>query len=386
MSIRGPHRVPGVVKMIDVAGHARLVVALLSGPDMPVLGRGVDAVVGEPRIAETTLGGVPASVARPGRGLGPWPGVLFFPGITARGRMHPGHRGVARGLAAAGFVCAVAEPPGLARGIVAPRTPSDVASAAVAFGRHDAVRPGGFGLAGVSAGATLALLAAGVPEVADEARSVVALAPLCDFRIALRVVSTGTVVRAGRVERFAGGPLIRVVTARSMASCLPAGDDRDALLEHLLMLDDYDPRPFDGLRTWDGTPLSPPARSLVQLLVNEDPDLFDALYDALDPSIRAHVARLSPITHAAAVHCPVELVVPPNDKYVPREDHEAFARACPGARLVVSEALAHVVPRLSRRGLAGMVRLEAASARFLGRVARRYPPSSRPARTSSGSV
>jgi hypothetical protein len=51
---------------------------------------------------------------------------------------------------------------------------------------------------------------------------------------------------------------------------------------------------------------------------------------------------------------------------VPVDDHLAFVRACPSARLVVSSALAHAIPRLSREGAVGLLRLERSVARFLG--------------------
>jgi hypothetical protein len=349
-------------------GHARLVLAAAAGVDPPLLGRLVDCVAGAPRVEETELGGVAATLALPGRPPGPWPGILVYPGITARGRGHPGHQGMARGLAAAGFACAVAEPSGLARGVVSPRTLDELGAAATAFAGHPAVRSGGFGVAGVSGGATLALLAAGTAPVAGDIRAVLALAPLCDFRLMLRAVSTGTILHDGRSRPFEPGPLIRVVTARSMVSCLPPGGDRDALLERLLELDDYEPEPFAVLRGWRGQALGAPAQALVELLANEDQGRFDELYAALDPSTRTHVEQLSPLTHAARIRCPCDLVVPPDDKYIPLADTAAFVRACPPARLVITPALSHVIPRASRAGAVGLSRLERSVAGYLARA------------------
>lgn len=349
-------------------GHVHLAHALVAGVDPPLVGWVVDRLAGTPRLEETRLGGAAATLALPGRGSGPWPGILVYPGITARGRLHPGHQGMARGLASAGFACAVAEPDGLARGIVSPGTLDQLVAAAVEFGRHAAVRDGGFAVAGVSGGATLALLGAGAPPVTDEVRAVLALAPLCDFRLILRVVSTRTVVRGGRSCPFDPGPLIRVVTGRSMVSCLPPGEDREALLAHLLSLDDYEPEPYAGLRAWHGPSLGPAAQALVDLLVNEESGRFEGLFAALDPATLAHVERLSPLTHAARIRCPCDLVVPPDDKYIPLYDQIAFARACPSARVVVTPALSHVVPRASRASVAGLARLEGSVALFLSRA------------------
>ncbi len=348
-------------------GHARLLIAVVAGTSPPVVGRAVQLAAGTPRVEEMLLDGVRSTLALPGRGRGPWPGILVYPGITARGRLHPGHQGIARGLAAAGFACAVAEPAGLARGLVSPGTLDEVVVAAAAFSRLDAVRAGGIAVAGVSGGATLALLAAGAPA-ATGVKAVLALAPVGDFRLILRAVSTRTVTRAGRAEPFRPGPLIRVVTARSTVSCLPPGADRDELLDHLLRLDDDELDPFRGLRSWVGTPLGPPAVALVELLCNEDPERFAERYDALDPSTRAQIERLSPLTYAARIRCPVDVVVAPDDKYVPLDDHVAFVQRCPVARLVVTPALSHVVPRLSRAGFVGLARLERTTARFLTRA------------------
>lgn len=361
-------RAPARSEIVLAMGHAHLAVALAAGVDPPLVRRLVDRAAGTPRLEETRLGGVATMLALPGRGSGPWPGILVYPGITARGRAHPGHRGIARGLAAAGFACAVSEPDGLARGVVSPRTLDDLVAAASGFAGHPAVRGGGFAVAGVSGGATLALLAASARPVADEVRAVLALAPLCDFRLILRAVSTRTIRFNGRSRPFEPEPLIRVVTGRSMVSCLPPGEDHQALLAHLLALDDYEPEPYAGLRAWQGPPLEAPAQALVDLLVNEDADRFDTLYMALDPATRAHVERLSPLTHAARIRCPCDLVVPPDDKYIPLEDHIAFTRACPPARLVVTPALSHVIPRVSRAGVVGLTRLERSVALFLSRA------------------
>ncbi|MGI8480013.1 MAG: hypothetical protein ACR2M2_09190, partial [Gaiellaceae bacterium] len=79
----------------------------------------------------------------------------------------------------------------------------------------------------------------------------------------------------------------------------------------------------------------------------------------------AAVGVLSPITVAAQIAAPVELVIPRADKYLTIADALSFAQACPTARLTILESLTHVVPSISRTAARDLVRFDGILVRLL---------------------
>jgi len=345
--------------------QARLPLGLVAAYDGPVLGRIVGVLVGKVREDDATVGGVPASVFRPGRGQGPWPAVVLFPGITRRGRAHPALRAIGRGLAAAGRLAIVAEPEGLATGEL---TPTSVlqARAAVeeALSRRD-VAHGHAALVGVSGGGTLALLTAADPRLAEQVSIVLALAPLNDVSEAIRVITTGVYRDGDTLVPFASGDFFKLVIAKSVVACLQPGDERTALRSRLQSLDEYEPEPLAYLREWPRDALGAPARAAVELLSNDVPERFDDLYAALPEALRTGVDLLSPITVATKITSPVELVVARADKYIALADALSFAKMCPTARLTILESLTHVVPTISPTAARDLARFDGILVRLL---------------------
>lgn len=315
--------------------------------------------------SEEELGGAPATLYRPGRGRGPWPTVLVVPGVTRLGRRHPAFVGIGRGLAAAGVLTAIVEPPGLSVGELTPRTLEDTRAAAEALCVHADVRDGRMAVAGVSGGGTLALLFAGAPHLAERVSVVAALAPLCDVRAALRLATTDRYVRAGQLVPYETGSFFRLALARSAIAWLEDGPDRRALREHVLGLDDYGEEPLRAFRSWPSEELGAEARGVVSLLGNDHPARFDDLYAALTEAQREAADLLSPIRLASAIVAPVELVVARADKYIPLEDAAVFARVCPRARVTVIDSLEHAVPSVSLAAARDLARLDGAAVRFL---------------------
>jgi pimeloyl-ACP methyl ester carboxylesterase len=343
----------------------RVPVGIAAAYDGRILGKVARAVAGKAREEETSLGGVPAVVFRPGRGAAPWPTVVLFPGVTRKGRRHPAFLGIGRGLAAAGHLAIVAEPEGLATGEL---TATGVSQARVAvdeaLSRPDAAM-GGASLVGVSGGGTLALRTAADPTVADRVSIVLALAPLCDVPEAIRVVTTGVYRDGAALVPFSVGYFFKLVLARSIVACLSPGDDRTALRSRLLALDDYGADPLSSLREWPRDALGAPARATVALLSNEDPHRFDDLLSALPEELRAAIDVISPISVAHRIVAPVELVVAREDKYITLADATSFAEACAGARLTVLGSLAHAVPDVSPTAVRDLARLDGVLVRML---------------------
>lgn len=363
-----PRRLPPAsrarIALAYAGAQARLPLGIAAAYDGRVLGKLVRSLAGTTRAEESLVGGVEATVYRPGRGRGPWPCVVVLPGVTRQGRAHPAFRAIGRCLAATGHLAVVAEPEGLAVGELTPTTFEQARSAAEGAALLPQARGERLTHVGVSGGATLALLVAADANVGPRVRHVTSIAPCCDLGEALRLVTTGVYRHGGRLDAFSSGGFFRLVIARSAVAWLRPSDDRKALRSHLLSLADDDADPLAGLRAWPRRELGAQARALVELLANEEPECFDELFAALPPDLRANVALLSPSAHAARVERPVEVVVPRADKYIPLADAARFAEACPTARLTVLDSLSHVVPTVSPFDLRGLAQLDAVLVRL----------------------
>jgi acetyl esterase/lipase len=343
----------------------RLGLSLAAAWDVPLVGRVVRSLAGAPRVEESKVGGVPATVYRPGRGEGPWPAVVAIPGVTRRGRHHPAFVGLGRGLASVGRLVVVPEPDGLPQGELTASTVRDaLAVTSAVLGRSDV---GGrrIALAGASGGATLALRVAAAAEIRSRVSVVLALAPVCDLAEAVRFATTGRRRADGGLVPFETRDFFRLVCARSLVAALPAGGSREELLRGLRSLPDYGRDPLGKLRRMPAQGLDEGAAAVRDLLANEAPERFDELLEALPAEARASLDALSAVAGAREVDAAVELVVARSDKYVPLADALAFVAVRPGTRLTVLESLEHVVPRLAVRDLRDLARLDAALVRTL---------------------
>jgi len=347
------------------AAQVRLAAGIVAGYDPPLLGSTLRLLAGRSRVRESSVGGVPATVARPARGSGPWPAVVLFPGVTRRGRAHPGFQGLARAFATTGHLAVVVEPEGLDVGELTLAGLGQARAAVEAVASRPDVEQGRVALAGVSGGATLALLVAADSSLAERVSGIAVLAPCCDLEEALRVITTGAYRDRNLLVPFTSGDFFRLVLARCIVSWLPPGKDRDALRSHLLSLDDYGPGPLASLRAWSRNDLDGPTRAVLELLSNDDPLRFDELVHRLPPEIRSSMHELSPLAGALSILAPVELVVPRADKYIPLADSISLAEACPSARLTILDSLEHAVPTVSLAGARDLAQLNGVFVRFL---------------------
>jgi dienelactone hydrolase len=361
--------VPNVLGLTQLlAAQARVAGSLVAGGDPPLAGRALRSLLPEPEIEEVVVAGCPTTTVRPGRGDGPWPALVLFPGVTRLGRFHPALQRVGRGLAATGHLVAIVEPPGLSAGMLTPRLVAQARAAVLEVADGPDARGGGVGLLGVSAGGTTALLCAQAPELAGRIAAVTVLAPCCDIEQAVRVVTTGFVREGVQLRAFEAGELFPLVVARSLAGCLPSGPGRDTLVDHLLSLPEYGPSPLGSVRSWRADDVEASARPVLAVLANTDPELFDDLYGRLPEEQRDALHGLSAVDGASSIEAPVEVVVAKEDKYIPRADADAFVSRCPSARLTVLASLAHAVPALALQAAPDLLRLDGVLVRFLAAV------------------
>jgi hypothetical protein len=273
-----------------------------------------------PPCERTWIAGIDALVARPARGSGP--AIVFANAATPRGIDEPAVSRFLGGLAGTGFVAVAPELPRVRAGEVTPDTVDALVAVARASGTPVA-------LVGASTGASLAILAAADPLIANRVTAVLAIAPFASLERILRLGTTGFYGD----RPYPAAPLVALASTRSLRTSAP--DDA----------------------------------SVPALLANRDPHRFDELYASLAPDTRALVADMSPLSRIALVSAPLELASAPDDAFVPVQEAEALVEAVDDVRLTVTRSLDHVRPRLRP----GLGRLVAALDRTLRRAAEAEP-------------
>jgi pimeloyl-ACP methyl ester carboxylesterase len=342
-----------------IDAQVRTVAVLSSVLEAPALTPVVESVTDEPRFVETSVAGNPAFVVRP-RGEGPWPALFFVNGVVTEGRELPEVRRLAEGLGRAGYLVVVPDLPGLRRGEIRAETVHETLEVAREISERPDARDGKVGLIGVSTGATLALLAAEKEDLDGRVSVVAGLAPYADVKTLLCIATTGHYQKDGRLVPYEADPFLPGVTTQSLVSMLPPSEDRDALLDELEEVDRLRPEFLTDLRG-----MGAEARSVADLLANEDPQRFDELYAGLPDGVRANLKELSPVAGDERVSAPVELISGPRDRYFPLSETYAVRRVAPQARVSVTEALDHVEPNPSFRDIPAFLRVNGFMVRSL---------------------
>jgi len=337
--------------------QGRGIIVLTRTSNTPVLGWIVGVLTDEPRSTETTIGGQPTLLVRPGEGRS-WPAVVFLNGVTRRGRFHPTVQRLARALARAGYLVAVPDVPGSRQGTLTASTLAGTEAVVAAVSGRGDVRDGRVALFGVSVGGSLALLAAEDPRLSRRVRLVAALAPYTNLADVVRIATTSSYVRDGMLRRYTSKPFAALVVARSLAAALPRGRDRSLLLQRLEAVADNSHEPLAALRRLDQRRLRPAARALIRLLANRDPERFHTLYAAIPERIRRTVTLLSPLAGASRLRARIMIASAPHDKYFPPDQTRALVRRDSHVKLTVTPTLQHAIPHFSIGDLSGILRFD----------------------------
>jgi pimeloyl-ACP methyl ester carboxylesterase len=346
----------GLAQALDASGRALLVLA--AAFDSPVADS-VEHVTREPVRREIDVDGVPASLYSPA-GSGRWPALVLLNGATERGRHHPRVVRLSEALARSGHLVLVPDVPGIARGEVTGVGLEATVACALTAER--------VALLGVSVGTTLGLLAAEDDRLRGHVSVVAGLTGYTDLADLIRLATTGTYLEADRIQSYPAGPFLSLCVARSVCTILDPSPARDRMASALDVPANASD-PLAGLRGLSSTGTDD-ADAALALLTNPEAERFDELYAALPECMRLAVERLSPVSAAAQLRVPVELLVDPHDKYFPLEHARALARAAPSVRLTVTEVLSHADSRFSWRHvhdgarLAGFVHRSLRAARF----------------------
>lgn len=313
--------------------------------DVPVLRGIVRRLTATPR-DHGVVGGAPTLT--PGRG-GPWPAYVFVNGAHPERRREPVVARLLEGLARAGYVVAAPEPTGLGDGRITLGTLEETVLAIECIASLPQVRQGAVGVLGVSTGASLGLLAGADPRVRDSLSVVVAVTPFASLERIIRLGVTGSYRTRGLEVRREVPELLEDGVVRSLIATLSDPMERERLCAAL------GPRPMDAIAQVDSAELTREAAGVVRMLSSRDTGSFDRGYHDLPPQLKATIDALSPLSVAGLIRAPVELVVPPEDLYFPRDEVLALKRELALSRLTVTPTLDHTRPSFSRSQLGAFV-------------------------------
>jgi len=335
-----------------LAAQGRTVATLATAYETPVLSWATQKLTDEPRLVNTTIAGTEVTIVNPA-GEGPWHTVLLLNGATADGRFDSNVLQVASGLARVGHRVVIVNSPDPQSGDFTAASETEAKRVALALSRASQTRDGEVSIVGLGLGGTLALLAAEDPRLAPRVPLVFAASPLTDFVELGRVATTGFHRTADGFTRYPVPPELLRLTANVLLDALPAGPPRDLLANEINSAltasaeDDENNDPFAALDELPDGLLGPRVQAVVDLLANDDPEAYDALYAELPAAVRDAMERLSPVRGARRLQARVELATAPNDPLVPFAQAEALEQAAPKIRITVSEAFSSTAARPS---------------------------------------
>jgi dienelactone hydrolase len=354
--------VPALVYRSWIDAQTDAFVVLATTIDTPVLTWIAEAATDAPQTEEVGIAGQEATLVRPGDG-DRWPAVVFVNGATDLGHLHPDVQRLARGLARARFLVVVPELPGLRHGEITLRTLDTLVQIAQTTASRDDVDERRVGFVGVSVGASLALVAAEDNALSSRISAVAGIAPYAQLKEVARLATTGYIRRGGRLRPYDADDFVLLAVARSLASGLPPGRDRDRFLAQLAAVPNERDNPLAGFMLPRDTGAA--GRALFRLLANGDPQAFERLWRRLPQRVRAAAERLSPISRAERLTMPVELATSSHDDYFPVSESRSLARRSSDVRVTVTETLSHAIPKPSLDSLGDLLRFDGWAARSL---------------------
>ena len=312
---------------MKVTPTRRALILLATVLDLPGLAPAIRRVTAPPVSETIQLAGSAVAAVRPSGGRGPWPTYVFVNGAHPERRREPVVARLTEGLARAGFLVIVPDPPGLAEGAITPATLDVLGAIVRAAVEQPTVEGARVALLGASTGGSLALLAAADPGLRDRVSAVVAVTPFADLKKIVCLATTGSYRHDASSSSYLVNAALREGVVRSLLAAVADQHDRRRLHELPKTAEETTFQLWRRLLP----DLEPPARAVARLLINEDANQFETLYGELPTDVRATIACLSPVSVAPGVSAPVELVVPPTDVYFPRGEALALARLLPAS-------------------------------------------------------
>lgn len=274
------------------------------------------------------------------------PAVLLALGVNQVALDHPAVVRTAMALARIEFVVAVPADAELAAGRIGPGAPSHLVEAFEAIAERPEVEPGRIGLAGFSAGASMALIAAADPRIADEVAYVNAFGAYADAGTLLAAIASRSVVIEGQTQAWQPGELARRASLELILGALPdeAARVRLRTLAEPSILAGGPPPPFDEAVA---ARLDGDAKVAYRLLTADSRAAADTALADLSPEAESILEALSPVSIASDIRAPVFLMHDIGDDAIPFAEMAPLTAAIPPSslrRATSFEIFDHVQP------------------------------------------
>ncbi len=314
--------------------------------------RPLAATTSEPRRITTTYGSAPADrldiyLPADAREDGSRAAVVLSLGIHPLSLDDPDTSRIAGGIARLGLVVGVPESSALRESRVTPDEPGRLAEAVLVVAARPEVDPTRVGLAGFSAGASVALVATADPRIAERLAFVSAFGGYADAGTLLVDVASRTQESAGEVIPWAAEPYVRRDVAALLIGAIPPSLERDrlaALVEPIVESEDPPSGPDAAVLS---TLHDPDVRAAYRLLVASSRAEAEAALGASSAEVRRSLAAISPVAAAPRIQAKVFLMHGESDRSIPVSHVHHIAQALPAgslARLTVFDLFQHVQP------------------------------------------
>ncbi len=269
-------------------------------------------------------------------------GLIFVYGALREGRSYPPLVALGRSLARSGYTVLNPDLPDLPDEALTRASLEGLVAAIQLQAQDPRGRGGRVGLFGFSLGGSLALVAAADPRVADQVAVVVDVGGYYRFEDMVQAVTTGTIPDdQGRPVPYMIAAVASQTALNSVVRLLPAQDQ--AVLASVIAATPGDPRA--ALAALDRRGLTPAGQEVLDLILNRDPSRVEALYAALNPTLRATIAEvMAPQTHAERIRAQVWALHDQNDPFVPSQQTRRLAtdaRLRDHAHVTISTLLEH---------------------------------------------
>jgi dienelactone hydrolase len=289
-----------------------------------------DAGEGEPQVESISYGTprdrldiwVPAG-AHPGALL---PGVVLALGVHPQPIDHPDIVRVAKAISRLGAVVGVPDSSALRELRVTADEPAHLGDAFLAIAARPEIDGGRVGLAGFSAGASMALVAASDPRIAPNVRFVSVFGGYADAQTLLVDVATRTTIGDGVVQEWRPDIGIRRDVLRLLVGTLADETERQQLDRLLLPVVEGDAPPA-GPRDEDLVALMGDARAIYLLFTAADRPQAEAAVNGLSVHVREQLQGISPLAVADRIQSPVFLLHGVNDTAIPVAHADLLATA-----------------------------------------------------------
>ncbi len=282
------------------------------------------------------------------------PAVLLALGVHPLPLDHPAVVRVARAIARLGMVVGVPESAQMRDSRVTEEEPGRLAEAFLVMADRPEVDSARAGMAGFSAGASLALVAAAEPRVVERVAYVNAFGGYGDAETLLVDTATRTTLEEGEIRPWQPDEVARRRLTEVLLFGIEPPQEQASLRAELEPVISADERPANAFDPAFAATLGDEARTVYEVVTAADRSDAEAAIAGAPESVRRHLAAISPVTVAGRIQASVFLMHDEGDQAIPVAHLDVLEGVLPeGAvhRATVFRLFEHVQPDAAGIGL-----------------------------------